>query len=206
MGRQLDAWQGPFGKEYTDRNAVDWRARAPAFWEMVGGLDVSRVLEVGCNRGHNLVALRTLYGKEVALVGVEPNAHALELARATGAAEFRSGHILELPFADGSFDLVCTVGVLIHVPPKDLGAALAELHRCSRRYLLAAEYAAEEETVVNYRGHGDLLWKRDFLKEYQARFPGLGLVRQGYWGAEHGFDRTTWWLLEKPAEAVRKAA
>jgi pseudaminic acid biosynthesis-associated methylase len=206
MGKQLDAWQGRFGAEYTDRNAIDWRVRLPAFWEMVGGLDVRRVLEVGCNRGHNLVALRKILGDEAELAGVEPNPHALELARATGAAEFHGGTVYELPFADGSSDLVFTAGVLIHIPPEKLPAALAELHRCSRRYLLAVEYAAEEETVVPYRGHGDLLWKRDFLKEYQTHFSDLRLVRQGFWGKEHGFDRTTWWLLEKAAATVRKAA
>ena len=206
MGKQLDAWQGQFGKEYTERNAVDWRLRLPAFRAMLEGLEVSRILEVGCNRGHNLVALRALLGEAAGLAGVEPNPHALELARGTGAAECRAGHILELPFADGSFDLVFTAGVLIHVPPTDLPAALAELHRCSRRYLLAAEYDAAVETAVPYRGHTDLLWKRDFLEEYRGRFPGLSLVRQGYWGKEHGFDRTTWWLLEKPAAAARQSA
>jgi pseudaminic acid biosynthesis-associated methylase len=206
MGKQLDAWQGQFGKEYTERNAIDWRVRLPAFRTMIEGLGVRRVLEVGCNRGHNLVALRQVLGDRAELAGVEPNPHALELAQATGVADFRAGTIYELPFADGSFDLVFTAGVLIHIPPESLPAALAEMHRCSRRYLLAVEYAAEEETVVPYRGHGDLLWKRDFLREYQAHFPWLGLVRQGYWGKDDGFDRTTWWLLEKPAAAARKTA
>jgi pseudaminic acid biosynthesis-associated methylase len=206
MTRQLDVWQGKFGKDYTERNAVNWRVRLPAFRAMLDGLKLTRLLEVGCNRGHNLVALRALLGDAVELSGVEPNPHALGLARGTGAAECHAGHILDLPFADGSFDLVFTAGVLIHVPPENLTAALEELHRCSCRYLLAAEYAAAEETAVPYRGHTDLLWKRDFLQEYQGRFPDLSLVRQGYWGSEHGFDRTTWWLLEKPVAAARQSA
>jgi pseudaminic acid biosynthesis-associated methylase len=199
MAAQLDVWQGDFGDAYTDRNQVDWRRRLPAFRHMLGGLGLERVLEVGCNRGHNLVALRHLLGEGADLVGVEPNDHALGLARRTGAATFLDGQILDLPFADGAFDLVFTAGVLIHIAPEHLPGALRSLHRCSRRYLLAIEYGAEAETAVPYRGHDDLLWKRNFLAHYRAEFPDLALLRQGFWGPEDGFDRAHWWLLEKPS-------
>jgi pseudaminic acid biosynthesis-associated methylase len=197
--KQLDVWQGDFGVAYTDRNQVDWRVRAPAFAAMLEGLKLRSILEVGCNRGHNLMALRHLLGPGVTLAGVEPNPYALELARASGVATCHRGSGSELPLGDGAFDLVFTAGVLIHVPPDVLAPTLREFHRCSRRYLLAIEYAAAEDTVIPYRGHSELLWKRDFLKHYQTLFPDLALLRQGYWGAEDGFDRTTWWLLEKPA-------
>jgi pseudaminic acid biosynthesis-associated methylase len=200
MQTQLETWQGEFGRAYTDRNRTDWRTLLPAFRHMLKDIPLNRVLEIGCNRGHNLEALREVLGREAKLVGVEPNPHALDLARQTAAADFLPGDIYNLPFESGSFDLVFTAGVLIHIPLGDLAAALAELHRCSRRYLLAIEYAAEEETTIPYREHGDLLWKRDFLKHYQTQFPGLALVRQGFWDMADGFDRCTWWLLEKPSE------
>lgn len=201
MTTQLRAWEGDFGKAYTDRNAPDWRARVPAFRQMVGALPVRRVLEVGCNRGHNLVALAEVLGGSD-LVGIEPNEHALALARkSTIHAGFLQGTVFDLPFKDRSFDLVFTAGVLIHVPAADLPAALKELHRVSRRYLLAIEYYAERETVIPYRGRNDLLWKRDFRGAYLAQFPGLGVVESGYWAPEQGFDRAHWWLFEKPAPA-----
>ncbi len=90
-----------------------------------------------------------------------------------------------------------TACVLIHVSLSDLPRALNEIYRVSSHYLLAIEYFAEEETVIHYRDHDDLLWKRDFLGHYQTQFPDLDLVRQGYWGPEDGFDRAHWWLLEK---------
>lgn len=205
MQPQLETWQGDFGHAYTDRNQIDWRQRLPAFRRMLENLSVSRVLEVGCNRGHNLEALREALGPTAEIVGVEPNAHALELARKTRATEIHQGSIYNLPFADGSFDLVFTAGVLIHIPLANLPAALAELHRCSRRYVLTIEYAAAEETVIPYRGHDNLLWKRDFLKHYQSQFPGLTLRGTGYWDEETGFDRSTWWLMEKSAVGAKAA-
>lgn len=205
MTRQLKAWEGEFGEAYTERAQRDWRERVHAFRHMFEGLEVRRILEVGCNRGHNLTSLAEILGNEVELAGIEPNRHALEIARASGAnAGFMYGHSYDIPFKDGYFDLAFTAGVLIHISLADLPTAMAEIYRVSSRYVLAIEYFAEEETVIDYRGHDDLLWKRDFLKHYQEQFPDLKLVRNGYWGREDGFDRTHWWLLKKPV-AMKKS-
>ena len=196
---QLRVWEGEFGKAYTDRGVTDWPVRLPAFQKMLDGLPVKRVREVGCNRGHNLVALVELLGEGSDVVGIEPNRYALELARETSVKiGALYGHAFDIPFKDGYFDLVFTCGVLIHVSLKDLPKALMEIYRVSKRYILAIEYYAEEETVIHYRGRDDLLWKRDFLKHYQTQFPDLTLIRSGYWEPEDGFDRCHWWLLEKP--------
>ena len=195
MTQQLEIWCGEFGRQYTDRNQVDWRTVVPLLRPMVDGLSLGRVLEVGSNRGHNLLALRHLLGEAVELIGVEPSPYAREAARAA-EVETRAGDAFALPFPDGHFDLVFTAGVLIHVALKDLPAAMREVHRCSRRYILAIEYFSEEETSIPYRGHQELLWKRDFLRHYQTLFPPLSLLRQGYL---EDWDRSTWWLLEKPA-------
>jgi hypothetical protein len=58
MNRQLDEWRGRFGDEYTDRNVVDWSTRVSLFREMLNGLRLRRILEIGCNRGHTLCVLR----------------------------------------------------------------------------------------------------------------------------------------------------
>ncbi|MGA9245928.1 MAG: pseudaminic acid biosynthesis-associated methylase [Silvibacterium sp.] len=199
----MATWQGEFGNAYTDRNVIDWRARMPAFKKSLDGLELERVLEVGCNRGHNLQALSEILRDSSEIFGVEPNAHALAIAR--GASDKISavpGTIYDLPFKDGFFDLVFTVGVLIHIPTDRLPAALQEIWRVSRRYILAAEYYAPSDTAIEYRGRNDLLWKRDFLKHYESTVPGLKPVRSGFWNLEDGFDRTHWWLLEKTCSPI----
>lgn len=198
MRPQLEHWGGEFGRAYTDRNVIDWRVRLPAFRTMLSGLNVARVLEVGCNRGHNLLALSELLGEETEVVGVEPNRYALEIARSSSprVAVLR-GTIFDLPFRAGHFDLAFTVGVLIHIPLDSLPAAMRELARVSARFVLAVEYFAEEETVVPYHGHQDLLWRRNFLRHFQECLPGHRLLRSGYWELADGFDRTHWWLLEQ---------
>jgi pseudaminic acid biosynthesis-associated methylase len=198
---QLATWQGEFGKEYTDRNVVDWQQRLPAFARMLEGLELRRVLEVGCNRGHNLRTLAEFFGNRAEVFGVEPNPYALSIARA-GAEGYSvvPGNAFDLPFKDGYFDLAFTFGVLIHIAPDTLADAMREIARVSRRYILASEYFAEQDTEIEYRGRPGLMWKCDFLKHYQEAVPGLALVRNGRWGVEDGFSGTAhWWLLEKSA-------
>lgn len=206
MTEQLKVWEGEFGNAFADRMGTDWRVRLPAFREALGGLHIQSALEVGCNRGRNLVALTELLGEDSDVVGIEPNRYALELARAfspkTGVLR---GCASDLPFGSSHFDLVITAGVLIHIAIDNLPAALREIHRVSRRYILAVEYFAETETSVSYRGHDNLLWKRDFRAHYQAEFPDLAVIREGAWGPECGFDKaelTHWWLFEKPTVNV----
>lgn len=194
---QLDEWRGEFGKAYTDRNVVEWQKREPAFREMLQGLALSRVLEIGCNRGHNLVALSNILGEDAELVGLEPNPYARQIARGNSKLSVLAGTTHDIPFKDGYFDLAFTCTVLIHVPLERLSAATAEIARVTRRYILCIEYFAEEETTIHYRGHDDLLWKRNFLEQYQKNVPGLKLLRTGYWDDKDGFDRSHWWLLEK---------
>jgi pseudaminic acid biosynthesis-associated methylase len=196
--KQLETWQSEFGTAYTDRNVVDWKRRLPAFEKMLAGIELKRVLEIGCNRGHNLQTLLEVLGDGTEIIGVEPNAYALALARsASNKVSAIPGNALDIPFKDGYFDLVFTAGVLIHIPPERLSDAMREIARVTRRYVLAIEYYDEQDTVIEYRGHNDLLWKRDFLKHYQTNAPGLTLVRSGYWAQEDGFDRSHWWLMEK---------
>lgn len=198
MNKQLEIWQGEFGKEYTDRNAVDWRLKFGAFHNMLSGLEIGSILEVGCNRGHNLIALSELFSTKTRLFGIEPNRHALDLARRCGShVNVLAAEAQYVPFRETLFDLVFTAGVLIHIPLNDLPQVLREIHRASRKYILAIEYFAEEETTIHYRGHEDLLWKRDFRKHYQSMFFDLELKRKGFWGMEDGFDRANWWLFEK---------
>ena len=195
---QLEHWQGEFGDAYTQRNTIDWQARLPAWQHMLDGLALEHVVEIGCNRAHNLRALAETGKIGGNIIGIEPNQRAIEMARRSSPTySVLHGNAFQLPFVDGYADLVFTVGVLIHIAPVDLARALSEMYRVSRRYLLCAEYFAEDETVVEYRGHTNLLWKRDFRQSYLDQFPTLNVVKEGYWGEEYGFDRVTWWLFEK---------
>lgn len=187
---QIEQWSGQFGKNYTDRNprsfaemdALHLRefgiTRSALNAEFLGGLDRSlRILEVGANVGAQLMGLRAMGFAN--LYGIELQAYAVEKAKtAASGINFVQGTALALPFKDGFFDLVYTSGVLIHISPDDIGAVLDEIHRCARTYIWGWEYYADTYTGVPYRGQENLLWKTDFARLYQDRFPSLRLVKE----------------------------
>lgn len=198
-------WAAEFGDEYTARNAasedvVQQRVRALAgIWEQLRGDPPASVLECGANVGLNLRALKRFTQAE--LHAVEPNARARATLVADGvlpAASVHDATLDKLPFADASIDLVFTAGVLIHVPPEHLEQACREVHRVARKYVLAIEYFARNPEAIPYRGHENLLFKRDFGGTYLDLFPGLVPVAQGFlWRRTTGYDDATWWLFRK---------
>ena len=133
------------------------------------------------------------------MVGVDPEPSGLlKLREYLPHVPTARASVFALPFFDGSFDLVMTVAVLIHMSLENLPRAMDELYRVSGRYILTHEYFAEAETDIPWRGRTGLLFKRDFLGHWQARYPDLRLLHNGYLTEEEGFDRMTFWILQKP--------
>ena len=102
-----------------------------------------------------------------------------------------------LPFADESFDMVATVGVLIHQSPTTVADAMREIARCARRYVLCAEYYADTLTEVDYRGQPGSLFKRDFGALYREVIPALRLATSGFLSRAEGWGDVTYWVFEK---------
>jgi spore coat polysaccharide biosynthesis protein SpsF len=197
--RRLEGlWSGEFGDEYVNRNAV-LDDRRGAFWRgLLSDLEVATVLEVGCGQGGNLRHLGAILLPS-AVWGVDVNAEALERARRNApGANVAHGVARRLPFRDAWFDLSLTVGVLIHQPDATLPLVMAELVRVSRRYVLWAEYHADETTEVPYHGERGALLKRNYGQIYHQLFPDLAVRDEGFLDQDSGFDRVTWQLLQKP--------
>ena len=85
-----------------------------------------RVLEVGCGTGLILERIAR-YATHARGIDVSPGM--LQQARARGL-DVVLASATQLPFADASFDLVCSFKVLAHVP--DIGRALLEIARVTR--------------------------------------------------------------------------
>jgi pseudaminic acid biosynthesis-associated methylase len=188
MTDQLNLWKSTFGQDYTVRNDVAKPERIVAWRRLLDGITVARAVEVGCNVGWNLQYLKELGVDE--RYGVEPQRSAVE--------DVLCGTAFDLPFKDGFADLAFTSGVLIHIAPADLGRAMDELYRVSRRYVVAIEYDDPVEQEISYRGHAGALWKRDHGAIWQARYPSLNLLRRFTLHAGDGYDDCTAHLFEKP--------
>lgn len=206
MNDQLNVWSSDFGLEYSKRNQyfneIDTNRYLVRNWARMLSKALptfpNSALEVGCNLGANLVALKPMI-KE--LNGLEPNKQVLENAKKDSRLEgvnLVNGNGFEIPFKDNSVELVFTNGVLIHIHPDNLGKVVDEIYRVSSKYIICSEYFAAEPEAITYRGMENQLFKRDFGSFYLDRFPTLKVVDYGFfWNRVDGAGNLTWWLLQK---------
>jgi pseudaminic acid biosynthesis-associated methylase len=201
--RRLESlWASEFGDAYTERNRGDF-AHREAFWASV--LDrypAETVLEIGCNIAGNL-----RWMSRARRYGVDVNETALRQTRQA----FPDLNVVwsparDLPFRDRYFELVFTMGVLIHIPDDSLPLVLGELARCSARWVLLGEYHADAPIEVPYRGQRGALVKRDYGSIFAALVPSFALVERGFLDRDAGWDDVTWWMFERKAAGRDESA
>ncbi len=103
-----------------------YRGRRTVLGGVIAGLGLpadARILDAGCGSGRYMVELARLG----AVTGVELSETSVALARERGLGEVVAGSVLEMPFAEDSFDLAVSLDVIEHLDD-DL-AALRELRR-----------------------------------------------------------------------------
>jgi len=124
---QINTWTGDFGREYTDRNTYDPEGLDDLYRRDYGITPTainekflqhipreSRILEVGCNMGNQLLLLQRMGFTD--LSGIEIQSYALERAKERlQGVNLTQASALSIPYPDRSFDLVFTSGVLIHL-------------------------------------------------------------------------------------------
>jgi arsenite methyltransferase len=92
-----------------------------------------RVLDLGSGAGTDSLVAAQMVGEAGRVTGIDMTPEMLEKARAAAAdlgvtnVEFVEGEAERLPFADETFDVVISNGVVDLIPDKD--AVFAELHR-----------------------------------------------------------------------------
>jgi SAM-dependent methyltransferase len=103
-----------------------YRGRRKVLDGVIAGLGLPadpRILDAGCGSGRFMVELSKLG----LVTGVELSDTSVALARQRELGEVVAGSVLEMPFADGSFDLAVSLDVIEHL--EDDLAALRELRR-----------------------------------------------------------------------------
>ena len=138
-----------------------------------------RILDFGCGTGGNTSA----FAKLGRVIGVEPDAGAVAMARGRAAAEYCRGSGTALPFAPGSFDAVVASDVLEHI--EDDRAAAAEIARVLRPggalvFTVPAHpwlFSGHDSALLHYRRYT----RQTLLQVLTAG--GLVVERLSYWNA-----------------------
>ena len=198
---QEEFWLGDFGDKYIDRNRNKelLASNISLFKSILSRTGkIYSVLECGCNIGMNLKSIKSLL-PEVKLVGIEINKKAVDELRSSGIAKVIHGSVLDVEI-DRSFDLTLVKTVLIHINPEKLDKVYSRLYEFSDKYICIAEYYNPLPVEINYRGHNDKLFKRDFAGELMKKYPDLELVDYGFiYHNDPIFpqDDINWFLLKK---------
>lgn len=195
-------WAGSFGDEYIDRNQGKalLASNMHFFSRTLARADsIQSCLECGANVGMNLRALAALY-PEIDLAALEINQRAVSQLRTW----LGDGHVIHKSLLewepDSQWDLVMIKGVIIHIAPDALKAVYERLWKASKRYILVCEYYNRTPVAVDYRGHKDRLFKRDFAGEMLDIYSDLNLVDYGFFYHRDNRcpqDDITWFLMEK---------
>jgi spore coat polysaccharide biosynthesis protein SpsF len=197
-------WAGEFGKEYINRNKSQemLAGNIKLFAEILSKTNkVQSIIEFGANIGLNLEALKILL-PQAKLSAIEINEEAAKKLQTLRLQDLYVDSILRVkPKTQYDFALIKTV--LIHINPDSLSEAYEALYQTSRKYICLVEYYSPQPVMINYRGHQNKLFKRDFCGEMMDRYPDLRLVDYGFtYHRDNSFlmDDQNWFLLEKMAE------
>lgn len=201
MNEQQNFWAHDYAQEYIRKNSeFDQELGVEAWRKMLAHAEgIGSILECGCNIGRNIGFLDAVLPSATKSV-IEISKPAFDfVTRRYKLDQAFNGAIAASNFT-GQFDLVFTIGVLIHIHPDDLLANMAKMFDYSGKYILMGEYFNRTPTMIEYQGKKDRLFKRDFGKLFIENFP-VALVEYGFlWGHLYdraGFDDITWWLFRK---------
>jgi len=135
------------------------------------------ILEMGCSCGINLRILKELGFKN--LTGIDISQAACQDAKKNHPdLNIVHGSILEMPFDDNQFDVVFTMGVLIHQKPTvSLPIAMKEAVRCSKKTILGFEdYAPKFINPACAVYKKEMYWRGPFTSAWLEHEPSLKVV------------------------------
>jgi len=194
-------WAEEFGTEYIQRNqGAQLLASNLNFFSkaLQQAGKITSCKEFGANIGMNLKALKLLYPSlEMKAVEINPIASDA-LSQMIGKENVFNGSILDCP--DDKVELTIIKGVLIHINPDVLNSIYQKLYTNSSKFILIAEYYNPSPVSIDYRGHSNRLFKRDFAGEFLDKFDDLQLIDYGFsYKRDPAFpqDDITWFLIKK---------
>lgn len=201
MNEQQQFWANDYAQDYIRKNSQFDRQLGIEAWQkmLAKSEGIGSILECGCNIGRNIDFLNAaLPDAPKSIIEISKPAYDFVTHQHKLDKAF-NGPIEESAFSD-RFDLVFTIGVLIHIHPDNLLTNMRKMFDYSSKYILMGEYFNRTPMMIEYQGQKDRLFKRDFGKLFTENFP-VELVDYGFlWGHIYdraGFDDITWWLFKK---------
>ncbi|OGL59943.1 hypothetical protein A2752_04510 [Candidatus Uhrbacteria bacterium RIFCSPHIGHO2_01_FULL_46_23] len=189
--KQVVSWQPSFYWRWLYRRFLADRWQYRIFpqqrWLLaqIKKLRPRSILEAGCGFGRNLNFLIEQRIRSEILTGADISAKLLAQSGLPKAVKLVRADVLNLPFNNRSFDLVFTHGLLMHVNPRNLNRAMAELIRITKKYLIIIEEVRPWPQPLNY-----FTWAHDYDKIIKSLPLKVMIKKKGKYSL-------VWYLLKK---------
>lgn len=180
-----------FGRDYWDgerkygyggyRYDGRWRPLAERLARHYGLKKGDRILDVGCGKGFLLYEFtQVVPGIEIA--GLDISAYAIENAKEEVRPDLTLGTATDLPWADGSFDFVLSLGTLHNLEIFDLFKAIREIERVGRggKYIMVESWRSDAEKV-------NLLYWQITCQSFHSTDGWEWIYRQAGYSGDWGF-------------------
>ena len=170
-----------FGEEFFDGDRLYgyggysyhprfWQVTVERFRDHYALRDDAYILDVGCGKGFMLYDFKQLM-PSANIVGVDVSEYAIDNAMEEMKPFLEVGDAKELPYDDGSFDLVISINTAHNLPLGECKQAISEIERVSRggSFIIIDAWRTEEEhermlkwnlTALTYMHVDD--WKKLF--------------------------------------------
>ena len=205
MNDQEFFWKEEYDSEYIRKNSSFDNEIAIKGWNKmlnhIHNLKYSpaSILECGSNIGRNINYLNKIFPlAEKSIIEVSPRA--IQIASNKYELKFISNSSILESKIESKFDLVFTMGVLIHIHPDNLIDNLKKIYEYSSKFILIGEYFNRTPEMIKYQGKLNKLFKNNFGKIFKDNFDVRTCDYGFLWGEEYdsaGFDDITYWLFEK---------
>ena len=181
-----------FGRDYWDgerqygyggyRYDGRWRPIAEAMAKHYGLKAGDRILDVGCGKGYLLYEFtQVVPGVEV--VGLDISQYGIDHAKEEVKPFLHQGTAASLPFADGSFDFVVSLGTLHNLEIQELFSAVREIERVGKgtqKYIMVESYRNEREKA-------NLLYWQLTCQSFHSEQSWAWIYGEAGYRGDHGF-------------------
>jgi hypothetical protein len=168
-------WDEEFSQAWTKRNInnINVNARELIFKEILDGLNIHNILEIGCNIGYNMIALMKLKYK---VWGIDNLQYNIDNTLPEIKGKISLGDCRHLPNMIGSYDLVMLCGLLNCLSYDDVDMTIQEAYIHASKYVLIIDHYIvgdiypEGEYEIEVKNDNGLLY---ICRDYKNKLPNM---------------------------------
>jgi len=201
---QENFWIGDFGDGMVERYRTrDFEGEVDSnlyhFSKIINQTNnVDTLIELGCNIGINLHAIKKGF-PDIELTGVDINPKAISILNEANISKTICSSMFDLDESQ-QYDFVLTKAALIHVNPDQLNSIYEIIISLSKKYICICEFYNPQPLEVNYRGHSNVMFQRDYAGDLLDLFSNTKLIDYGFmYHRDPQFPENdiSWFLIEK---------